>query len=147
MKIAARFPIKTNVSLLCLLIAGHLLVLLTSIFYLKSTSAILLVLVITIFSYYYSYEQYLKVTEFNDDLCWSGENWLVHTEQNEVCYLELLDISWITQEFSLLKFTKEEQQMAWLFTRAQLGEQLYSQLCYLARLDLKQRNNDPSANN
>jgi len=145
MKVAARFPIKANIPLLYLLIAAHLVILLTSIFYLTSTSAILLILVISAFSYYHSHEQYLKVTEFDDDLCWSGENWLVHDEHDKLCYLELMDISWITQEFSLLKFIKDEQQLAWLFTRTQLGEQLYSQLCYLARLDLKLQNTNPSA--
>jgi len=147
MKIAARFPIKANMFLLYLLIIGHMAVLLTSIYLLTSASAILVILTISAFSYSQSYEQYLKVTEFEDDLCWSGDNWLVHGEYGKVCYLELMDTSWITQEFSLLKFIQEEQQVAWLFTRTQLGEQLYSQLCYLARLDLKQHNTSPSTNN
>ncbi len=146
MKIASRFPIKANASLLVLLIIGHLLVLVTGLTYLSTLSAMLLVLVVTGFSFSNSYSQYLKVTQNSDDLCWSGENWLVHDDdlQGNICYLELLDTSWITAEFSLLKFDNTSEQFAWLFTRNSLGERLYSELCYLTRLNLKRNTVDDS---
>ena len=139
MKVAARFPIKANIPLSYLLIVGHFSLLMVSIFYLNSVTYILVIVAVTAFSYFTSYQQYLKVTEFEDDLCWSGENWLVHCKNvdEDVSFLELLETSWITAEFSLLKFNMADEEIAWLFTRKSLGERLYSELCYLAKLDLR----------
>jgi len=151
MKVAARFPIKSNTLLYWLIVSSHLGVLIVGVTQLNTLSAVLLVLVVTVFSYDQSYAQYKRVTEYDDDLCWSGDNWLVHVSNSNnlresVGYLELLESSWITAEFSLLKFdantfdaNTKGGEVAWLFTRKCLGERLYSELCYLARLNLKHR--------
>lgn len=141
MKVAARFPIKANLPVYWFIVTSHLGVLVVAMSHLASLSAVLLVLAVTVFSYGRSHTEYRKVTENDDDLCWSGDNWLVHIgiSGESVCYLELLESSWITAEFSLLKFDGNGEETAWLFTRKSLGERLYSELCYLAHLNLKSR--------
>lgn len=141
MKFAARFPIKENIVLLRLLIFSHLILWLLTIFLLSSLSQILLLISIIGFSLQYSFQQYKQVTEYHDDLCWSGENWLVTSEiHNEEIYLELKPTSWITEEFCFLKFKIQNEEKAWLFTKNGLGSRLYSELCYLVRLNIKHQN-------
>jgi hypothetical protein len=141
MKVAARFPVKPNSALLGVLLVSHTGIFACSFWLLNQAWMIGLVLALSAVSFYFSLKQYLAITNSSDDLCWSGENWLMHTGENQssVCYLELLPTSWITPPFCLLKFTLNEQQRAWFFTRKSLGERLYRELCYVAKLKLDEK--------
>ena len=138
MNLAARFPIKSCPELLLLLVVFHIGVFVSSFWLLSQLWMIVLVLVLLAISFYFSFQQYLTITNSSDDLCWSGENWLMQTgsSQNSTSYLEQLPTSWITPHFCLLKFIQDEEQKAWFFTRKSLGERLYRELCYTLKLGL-----------
>ncbi|MBV1911121.1 MAG: hypothetical protein KUG78_17615 [Kangiellaceae bacterium] len=138
MKIASRYPIKSHSQLLSVLVITHFIVLLLSFLTIDFSPFIVVVLGLICFSLYLTYRQHLLLTNATDDLCWSGENWLViNSQQNAaVCYLELKRTSWITSRFCLLKFALNQSEQAWLFSRASLGERTYRELCYLAKRDL-----------
>ena len=138
MNVAARFPVKSCPELLLLLVVSHLGVFASSFWLLNQLWLIALVLFLLATSFYFSFQQYLSITNSSDDLCWSGKNWLMHTgsNQNSTSYLELLSSSWITPHFCLLKFIQAENQKAWFFTRKSLGERLYRELCYTLKLGL-----------
>ncbi len=138
MNIAARFPIKSSPELLLLLVVSHVGVFVSSFWLLNQLWMIVLVLVLSVTSFYFSFQQYLTITNSSDDLCWSGDNWLMHTGSihNSISYLELLSTSWVTPHFCLLKFIQDEEQKAWFFTRKSLGERLYRELCYTLKLGL-----------
>ena len=142
MQVAARFPIKSNLLLMILIIASHLAVFLIALILLYSIWQILLITFLTLVSFYYSRIQYHSITNASDDLCWSGEQWLMHNESSKygANYLELLSSSWITPYFCLLKFKHDEKTMAYFFSPKYLGERLYRQLCYLVYLNLKNKN-------
>jgi len=141
MNVAARFPIKTCPELLILLVITHIGVFASSFWLLNQLWMIVSVLVLAAISFYFSYQQYLSITHSSDDLCWSGENWLMHTgnEQNSTKYLEQLSTSWVTPYFCLLKFTQDGEQKAWFFSRKSLGERLYRELCYTLKLGLDEK--------
>ncbi len=141
MNIAARFPIKSSPELLLLLLASHISVFASSFWLLNEPWMIVLLLILSAISFYFSFQRYWTITNSTDDLCWSGENWLMHTgsNQNTTSYLELLPTSWITPHFCLLKFVQDEQQKAWFFTRKSLGERLYRELCYMAKLKMGEK--------
>lgn len=141
MNIAARFPIKSSPELLLFLVVSHIGVFASSFWLLNLLWMIVAVLLLTAISFYFSYQQYLTITNSSDDLCWSGENWLMNTgySQNSTSYLELLPTSWITPQFCLLKFIQDEEQKAWFFTRKSLGERLYRELCYTLKLGLDEK--------
>jgi len=139
-KIACRFPVKSNFLLLALLLGIHLSILIVSWVWLDSLYKIALVMFAVFASLYFSIRQYASVTRSNDDLCWSGENWLM--QDNQTHYLDLQNTSWITADFCLLKFKSQDKYFAWLFTRKSLGEGLYRELCYLARCQIN-RPSDP----
>lgn len=144
MNIAVRFPIKDNKPFYYGLIFLHLWVIVTAYELLSVIWMIALVVLAVAFSFYKTRQQYLCVTQSIDDLCWSGENWLMHDPENqaEIIYLELLETSWITASFCLLKFQMNNREESWLFSRATLGKRLFSELCYLARLDISHNLNE-----
>ena len=120
---------------------AHISLLASSFWLLNQIWMVALIAILSAFSLYYSYCQYLAITNSSDDLCWTGENWLMHSGigQNSESYLELLPTSWITPQFCLLKFIHNEQQKAWFFTRNSLGERLFRELCYMAKLSLNKK--------
>jgi len=139
MKIAARFPIKSNHFLYGGIIVIHLGVFLASFFLLNQIWALTVVLFSIIGSFYYSRKQYHIITNSPDDLCWSGEAWLMHnsSSSNGVSYLEQLPTSWITPYFCLLKFELNDQEFAWFFSRTDLGDRLYRELCYIVNRNIR----------
>jgi hypothetical protein len=139
MKIAARFPIKANVSLKALVYASHLVIVVLCLSLALLWWQVLVVSCISLLSLYLSIEQYERITNAPDDLCWSGENWLMRSlaSKDDTQYMTLLTTSWITPHFCLLKFDSVSHSNTWYFSKAQLGERLFRELCYLARLDLK----------
>jgi len=139
MKIAARFPVKSNRFLYGGIILLHVGVFFTSFSLLNQLWALALVLFATIGSFYFSRKQYLLITNSPDDLCWSGEAWLMHTNGSSegVGYLDLLASSWVTPFFCLLKFKQNDQEFAWFFTHRSLGDRLYRELCYLVNRNIK----------
>ena len=141
MNVAARFPIKSSPDLLLLLVVSHIGVFASSFWLLEQQWMIVLVLVLSATSFYFSFQQYLTITNSSDDLCWSGENWLMHasSNQNSTSYLELLPTSWVTPQFCLLKFSQDDEQRTWFFTRKSLGERLYRELCYIANLKMDEK--------
>jgi len=141
MNVAARFPIKSCPELLLLLVVSHIGVFASSFWLLNQLWMIVLVLLLSAISFYFSFLQYLSITNSSDDLCWSGENWLMHTDsiQSSTSYLELLSTSWVTPHFCLLKFIQDESQKAWFFTRKSLGERLYRELCYFSKLKMDKK--------
>lgn len=141
MNVAARFPIKPSPELLLLLAVSHIGVFASSFWLLNQLWMVVLVLLLSATSFYFSYQQYLNITHSSDDLCWSGENWLMHTgiNQNSTNYLEQLPTSWITPHFCLLKFVQNGKQKAWFFSRKSLGDRLYRELCYTLKLGLDEK--------
>jgi len=139
-KIASRFPIKSNWLLFSLICLAHLgLIYLASIL-LTSFWSILVVVSLTVVSYYFSLKQYQSITRANDDLCWSGESWLMQDHHSKtVYYLDLLPTSWVTANFCLLKFEQDNVEKTWLFSRKSLGERLFRELCYLAKAELSNK--------
>lgn len=139
MKIAARYPIKSYPWLLSGTLLFHLLILFTSVYFFGFKSSLLLIILSLIASAYFSVKHYNKLTTADDDLCWSGENWLI-SPQGELkgsIYLTLLPSSWISANLCLLHFSHGKNKYHWLFSRSQLGDQLYSQLIFNLQRDLK----------
>lgn len=138
MKVAARFPIKPNQWLIYLIFLAHIMVFLGGLLLLNEFWYSFVVFLVSGVSFYYARSQYLRITNSPDDLCWSGESWVMHNFESEaaVSYLNLLPTSWITASFCLLKFAQSEQSNAWFFSRKSLGERLYRELCYLAKADM-----------
>lgn len=140
MKIASRFPIKSNRLLFSLICLAHLGLIYLVFILLTSFWSIVLILSLTVASCYFSIKQYQSITRSDDDLCWSGESWLMQDNQSKtVNYLDLLPTSWITANFCLLKFEQNNVEKAWLFSRKSLGERLYRELCYLAKVELSNK--------
>ena len=139
MFIAARFPIKSNIPLYSFLVLSHVAVVMISFWIFSQWWLTAITLSLTTISFMMTHREYLTVTQSDDDLCWSGESWLMHGASNkdDILYLELSSTSWVTSHFCLLKFDQDEQPKAWFFTKKGLGERLYRQLCYLAKLDMK----------
>jgi len=136
-KIASRFPIKSNWLLLSLILIAHLGLISIAFILLTNFWSLLLIIVSTIGSGYFSLKQYQSITRAEDDLCWSGENWLMQDHQlKTVSYLDLMPTSWVTANFCLLKFEQNNVEKAWLFTRRSLGERLFRELCYLAKVEI-----------
>ena len=98
---------------------------------------VLLVIISVVSSWAITLKQYKAVTSSEGDLCWTGENWSIAggKESNAIHYLELKSTSWVTNHFSLLKFTSGAEEKSWLFTHKHLGERTYRELCYLIRQD------------
>ena len=139
--VATRFPIKSNNLLLVLLLVAHLLLGILAFYWFESLYKALIVTVTVLLSLFFSLKQYFLVTSSFDDLCWSGECWLMQEDSsNQIQYLDLMQTSWVTADFCLLKFASDSQEHAWLFTRRLLGERLYRELSYLVRSQL----NSPS---
>jgi len=139
-KIASRFPIKSNRLLFSLICLAHLGLIYLVFILLTSFWSIVLILSLTVASCYFSIKQYQSITRSDDDLCWSGESWLMQDNQSKtVNYLDLLPTSWITANFCLLKFEQNNVEKAWLFSRKSLGERLYRELCYLAKVELSNK--------
>lgn len=142
MNVAARFPIKSSPELLLILLAFHIGVFTSSFWLLNQLWTIALVLFLSMISFYFSYQQYLAITNSTDDLCWSGENWLMHSDEKKrsISYLELLPTSWITPHFCLLKFNHDNEQNTWIFVRVLLGDRLFRELCYTVKLSMAEKN-------
>jgi len=139
MNVAARFPIKANRPLIWLVYLCHIFVFIGGYSLINSLFSVFFILVACIISVFYAHKQYVRLTQSPDDLCWSGENWLMHedNEQRDIQYLDLLSTSWVTAQFCLLKFESNNQSKAWFFSRKLLGERLFRELCYLVRLEMK----------
>lgn len=137
---ASRFAIKSNPELLILVVLSHVTIFIVGAIELAKLWFVLSIGLVLTFSFLYSFRQYLRLTQWHDDLCWSGESWLTTQRiQNQVSthYLELKVSSWITSKFCLLKFDDLGNEHVWLFTRDKLGERGFSDLCFLAKMDLK----------
>ena len=97
----------------------------------------IMVIIAVLVSWVITLKHYAAITQSTGDLCWSGESWLVASdeESGSIDYLELKPSSWITSHFCLLKFSLGRHEKAWLFTNKHLGERAYRELCYLTRQD------------
>lgn len=144
--VAARFPVKSDVVLLTFVIVAHIGVVAGSSWLINQWWMITVIVLTSLLSLFISIRHYRAITRANDDLCWSGETWLMHCQlvsesngvnKGQVCYLDLLPTSWLTPNFCLLKFQQDESEKAWFFSRRSLGERLYRELCYLVRLNMK----------
>ena len=139
MKVASRFPVKPCTGLLWLIIGGHIVSFVLATIGLHQWWVIALFAVIFAVSAFYSHIQYQRVTSAGDDLCWSGDAWLMHlTSGNKgINYFNLKISSWVTSYFCLLKFDSNGKEQVWLFTRNGLGERSFRELCYLVKKDIK----------
>jgi len=138
MNIAARFPIKENRILFFAVVLAHVGVFIVGFLLINSIWTFMLILVTISGSLYFSLRQYQAITNSPDDLCWSGEAWLMHDPSSEgIRYMDLLNTSWITPQICLLKFKCNEQEFTWFFSRKTLGERLYRELCYLSNSCIK----------
>ncbi len=113
-KIAARFPIKPNFSIVLMNVLIHGFLAVVSIHMLIVNWWLWLTLITLCFSLIYTYRQTELLFSAPDDLCWTGENWLMHRADanKDAMYLNLLDNSWLTSNFCLLKFSAEKKQFA-----------------------------------
>jgi len=138
MKVAARFPIKQNRFLFMVLILAHVGVLTSGFLLVNNILVLMLVSMTTLTSVFFSLKQYRSITNSPDDLCWSGDAWMMHdSSSNSIQYMDMLNTSWITPYFCLLKFQYQEQELAWFFSRNTLGDRLYRELCYLSNACIK----------
>lgn len=140
--VAYRFPVKDSPPLLLAVFSAHLAVLIFGLYSFKFSWFSLLFLVALSVSAFLSYRQYLLMTRAPDDLCWSGENWLIQTgeQRKSIVYLDLLGSSWLSSFACLLHFKTEQKNYYWLFTKRGLGATSYRKLCYLVRQNVnKQR--------
>ena len=138
MKIAARFPVKESPLLGSLIISIHLIIVGCSYLVFGFDWQWGIILVLTLVTLVISFKQYRRLTIAPDDLCWSGENWLITDPQTSksVTYLELSPQSWLSSFACILNFDHGGEQKQWLFTRQQLGRRSFSELCYLAKQSL-----------
>ncbi|TQV72827.1 hypothetical protein FLL45_15275 [Aliikangiella marina] len=141
MKVAARFPVKSSLSVFYFIVLLHLVLAVCS-YLLFSFNWQLAIAVGTIaLTFYISYRRYLQLTSAPDDLCWSGENWLVSDPQrsHSLVYLALLPQSWLSSFACVLHFNDGETEHQWLFTRHGLGPRSYSELCYWVKYSLHEQ--------
>ena len=138
MNIACRFPIKPNLELLVLIGFCHLFVMFVSWQIIYSFWANSLVFVSLMISAYFSHRNYLRITSAIDDLCWTGDSWVMNDAQygQGLRYMDLKVSSWITGHFCLLKFDHDGNEQSWIFSKKELGERAYRELCYLAKRNL-----------
>lgn len=139
MKVAARFPVKAFSFLAYFILLVHGLLLFVGILGLEFIWQHIVLLISLFFSVYFSFRHYQNITAAPDDLCWNGENWLIHLDQQQkrVAYLKLESDSWISGYFCLLHLSDDNKHFYWLFSRYGLGNRMYSELIYLARQYLK----------
>jgi len=154
MKIASRFPIKESKGLLTLVILLHLAVSALSFFVFNFSWQYAFALVSILISYYFSIIQLKQITQAPDDLCWTGNQWLINVlndknklASRESVYLNILPSSWITSGFSLLKFRHESldsinTEFAWFFSSSNLGDRQYRELCYLCKQSLREQSKE-----
>ena len=154
MKIASRFPIKESKGLLTLVVLLHLSVSVLSFFIFNVSWQFGFALVSVLISYYFSIIQLKQITQAPDDLCWTGNQWLINVlnDKNklvsrESVYLNILPSSWITSGFSLLKFRLESldganTEFVWFFSASNLGDRQYRELCYLCKQSLKNQSKE-----
>lgn len=140
-KVARRFPVKTSLPLLLLIVSAHLIVLVLAAYLFQTSWVILVLLGALVLSAILSGRQYLSITRAPDDLCWSGENWLIQSEQpsGKIVYLTLMQSSWLSSFACLLHFCAGNQKHYWLFTRRGLGQSSYRELCYLVKQNISSR--------
>lgn len=138
MKIAARFPVKFSTGLLCYLLGFHLLLALVVAAVSEFTWGYFVFLSALLVSALYCYKRCLSMCRADDDLCWSGENWLMRSNNRfkSIVYLQLQPTSWVSRHACLLHFKTIDAEFQWFFSRRLLGESLYSQLIYLVKLQL-----------
>ena len=139
-KIAARFPIKPNLWIVMMnfLIHGFLAAVCINLLIVNWWQW--LTLITLCFSFFYTYQQTNRLFSAPDDLCWTGENWLMYrtNANHDAMYLNLLDNSWLTSSFCLLKFSAEEKQFAWFFSRLSIGDRAYRELCRIVKSDMRE---------
>jgi hypothetical protein len=145
MKIAARFPVTDYTFYFVMLLLLHVTILVFGLLTIGYETddwlwQVSLLVFLVLLSLTFSYQHYLAITRAEDDLCWTGELWVMNFNQplNSPHYLKLQPGSWISQRACLLHFIDGEQQYYWLFSRASLGVSLYSQLVRLAKADIDQ---------
>ena len=138
MKIAARFPVKPSLGLLGLMASLHIGILGLAVYTFALSWQSLVITVSLIVSGYFCWLRYRSLTEAPDDLCWSGENWLMQLNEppGAILYLQLRPQSWTAKFAAVLQFSAGERSFSWLFTRAELGERGYSELTYLVKQNL-----------
>lgn len=145
MPVASRFPIKPFPVLWLFIIVFHFSLVAIGLVGIGVNWKSGLVLLVSTVSLYVSWLQYKKVSSASDDLCWTGESWVMSLggKLNAKIYLEVQPSSWLSSLMSVLYFTSGNKKYAWLFTRSGLGARAYSELCYLVKQDLQaQRKNE-----
>lgn len=139
--VAYRFPVKDSPPLLLAVFIAHFAILVLGCYYFKFSWLTLIFFVTLSVSAFLSYRQYLLMTQAPDDLCWSGENWLIQTcaQRKSIVYLDLLGSSWLSSFVCLLHFKADQKDYYWLFTKRGLGAASYRKLCYLVKQNVSKR--------
>jgi|GEM_PF-2387548 len=135
MKIAARFPVKSSPLFAAMILLMHLFMVLAGWINFALSWQMGVLLVAISLSASYSLSRYRELTQAPDDLCWSGENWLIQAD-GHTYYLQLEPASWMSRFACLLHFSAGNKRFYWLFTRYSLGSRSYSELCFLAKQNL-----------
>ncbi len=144
--ISKRFPIKTCPWLLVSILLGYLTLILVSVKIILATWALMIAWLVVFISAYLFYRDYMAVIQQDEELCWSGSNWLLDRGSGKQAYLELDHSSWVTPYFCFLRFRDAGRHKSWIFCPSGLGERLYRDLCYQIKQQIisEQQN---SANN
>lgn len=135
MNIAARFPILSDIRLLVLITVLHFALMFCAIVLLTEWIQVALVIIGISLSFYFSYQRYLRITQAEDDLCWTSKEWVIK-ENDETLYLSIQSNNWLTASFCLLRFKHQNKRYAWFFSKHLLGERAYRQLRYLVSLSM-----------
>ncbi len=138
-KVASRFPVKSHASLIVFVATVHCALLVIAWYELSCLWQKLLMLLILSISLIFSNRQYQLMVNAPDDLCWSGEHWVMHSNQKlkRLIYLDLLPSSWVSRYYCLLHFSNGDKHYYWLFSRHELGSRMYSELVYLVKMNIK----------
>ena len=134
LKIAARYPVKDCYPLKWFILVSHLGLGIVSAFAVNLLTLKLLSVAGVFVSYYFCNQHYKKITSSNDDLCWTGERWVM--QSNGEKQFNLLPSSWLSSHASLLHLDDGTKVNYWLFTQAGIGERAFRELNFIARQNL-----------
>ncbi len=134
LKIAARYPVKDCYPLKWGILVVHIGLCLACVVAVKLVLLKLVSLLAVFVSYYFCIRHYKKITASHDDLCWTGERWIM--QWNGEKQFDLLPSSWLSSQASLLHLDDGGQIHYWLFTQRGLGERAFKELNYIARQNL-----------
>jgi len=126
------------------ILLSHLALVVFVVFSINHWTWQLVITCLSVLSYYFSIQHYKSITTSSDDLCWTGEQWVMVDKKHR--YMQLQQTSWLSSFASLLHLEDGEKKYYWLFTRNGLGDRAFRELNFLARQNLVAELNDRKDN-